>query len=765
MSGHTMSSSEESSSETPGNDTLLLESHVDISSADESFDEAPSNPTSAIVKTEVIDTETADKSVNAHLLTQLAEAKQLAEAARIEGELLQSKLDTASSHAPSIAHRKRKLFAENNLIELLDIDSPTFDIESPDFNYSTLSAPSHMAKYTSAAPTKLPEPPIVATADIKTEQVEPPTNKDPLATSPRPGKKKKKSSAKLPISPEFVDTIDSTFTSQPDEDHDPHSASKVFRNHFMLPGRRKALITWASTLHPDGPIIFSDAEDCQAKLARQQLIESVRKTLQDNPSQPQDDFLEIMSNLAHSPESFFSINRLFSILEKAGISSPKEAAELIRFDPEILKSVIIDINQVEPEETPGEDDATTESDSRLATSRSSLFTGSSFSSFCSSYTRPSFPSIPSTPLPSSTPVPAFTSTPASNSRRNLSFANTTPQPGPFQHSTPGLITPPATPNTPSLYTTLDQHMAQHRIASRFLSEIISYPPSHRLTISKWNAHFLSHPNETPPTPTDYHPRFSTNPTFLDSSFRGEALPGVFRPSNSGLSEKEASDAFTTTHRHTPNSLIQLNNWIMETYPPTNPPFDPSLHSPHLDGFDMSFYGQVASLSLSNFGADKKPHPNACPHKIHDRLSARAFLMSFHDTHKSLSRFLACPELTTIGPSFSTREAFFGFSIPHPTRGGHLVAKPVLFEHNSFSFSNISNQSKCSRCAICGGLLLLPDHITFLTFWWPPGLSTETVTSAMLKAWDAQNIAVCYIHFQTDGIFIPGRKLHNISPGL
>ena len=57
--------------------------------------------------------------------------------------------------------------------------------------------------------------------------------------------------------------------------------------------------------------------------------------------------------------------------------------------------------------------------------------------------------------------------------------------------------------------------------------------------------------------------------------------------------------------------------------------------------------------------------------------------------------------------------FWVIHLPHYK--GSLVMKPALFDHCATSFSLINNRTKIGQCAVCNGLLFLPDHVVFRSF--------------------------------------------------
>ena len=87
--------------------------------------------------------------------------------------------------------------------------------------------------------------------------------------------------------------------------------------------------------------------------------------------------------------------------------------------------------------------------------------------------------------------------------------------------------------------------------------ILDHPYPRRLTLAAW-ADEIQKGSIRPPTPLTYHRRYLTNQAFLKDSFKGEALPGVFRPSNSSLTEEKAVQKFKKSVGHTPALLTNYS---------------------------------------------------------------------------------------------------------------------------------------------------------------------------------------------------------------
>ena len=178
---------------------------------------------------------------------------------------------------------------------------------------------------------------------------------------------------------------------------------------------------------------------------------------------------------------------------------------------------------------------------------------------------------------------------------------------------------------------------------------------------------------------------------------------------------------------------------------------PDLH------FTLQLFGDMDRFNLARSGASLN-NPSKYPHCPRNIVSAKRFISLHSHTLKALEPFIANPLLCTLGPNITSRDQFFWYSIPMKEYKGDLVIKNALFEHNSLSYPFINNTTLIGRCAVCKGLLALPDYITCLAYFWPSDLKPENVTPAIKEVWQAQTISVCWIHVLSDGVYIKGRKL-------
>ena len=181
--------------------------------------------------------------------------------------------------------------------------------------------------------------------------------------------------------------------------------------------------------------------------------------------------------------------------------------------------------------------------------------------------------------------------------------------------------------------------------------------------------------------------------------------------------------------------------------------------------DLNFFSQIEPLELSKNGARKDFVPHVPSHQVRDYVTAQLYMNFKLSKFSDLAKYSVDPCLSTLGPTSSSRDRFFGWSLPHPTMGGHLVAKPVLFDYNAMSYYGHKPSTLVGKCHFCGGLLILPDHVVAIAFWWPEGLLHETLTPDIVSAWNNSEISVCWIHFLTDGVNIPGRHMFDLQKNI
>ena len=773
-------------------------------------DEVSEVPTRKQIKEERLDYDTLQGMVRADSLAKIAQAEAEAKLARARAAEQAANLEDSGLDSLMVATNKRMDMAKLGYCEV--IDEETTPLLEDFFSYN-----SYKPVYVKFDPANLDRGKVESTLrQLKKEdggvnknkgkedngreagrgeKKKDDSNKEKVGDGDGAGKRmnedgeendegganahKKRRKRKPKISPKYIDLSESSFTDLSDQQ--PEFASGVFLHHFLNESRHKALILPLSSLRPQGSLVFSDDTSDPAKQARAEFMNSCRKTL--DFCEKESAMQQILALLCSNPESFFNTVSLIRNLRKAGYSDNKTIASLIAFDDDLGKAVIVDSEdalqqdpapQVSSMLTSILSKSDSSEDSRLVSSLKSSLSYSTSTPLCSPGSTRAFSfSVSSAPssgsLLSPAPRPGSVGVGGILSLRGATAAS--PSPSPILRRRPrgaGLEFLGTNGGRPADVVVSDKgpndvesYLAKFRIASSALSKIMNVPYARRLPVSEWVSR-SSKGLLSVPEPVDYHPRYKGNPGFLAGSFQGEALPGVFRPCSSEFNETQALEAFVFEMGEPPETLVQLNGWVAAKFPPVIPDFDEDVHSVELDSFSLQFYGEIASLNLSKHGVRATNVPNVPKHQVRDHVSARNILLSKLPTLGPLSRYMPDPCLTTLGPTFLTRGVFDGYSIPHPRLEGHLVSRPgVLFDFNAISYRTASRTSLVGICQVCNGLLVCPDHVTYMCFFWPRGLLEEHLTSDIVSVWGKSELSVCWIHFVTDSVFIPGRNLHDL----
>ena len=272
------------------------------------------------------------------------------------------------------------------------------------------------------------------------------------------------------------------------------------------------------------------------------------------------------------------------------------------------------------------------------------------------------------------------------------------------------------------------YLKRHKDMNQFHEKILDYPYPGRLSIAAWTAETRKG-KISKPMPVTYHRRYQTNPSFLKDSFKGEALPGVFRPSDSGLNEEEAKEMFNRDNPMPPPSLAVLNKWTYKKFCPPLPKFDKKYHSIEKKGFDELFYAQMRPLKFSEV-KDPEEDDGRSPHRVWDKAEAEKYVQENFELLQPLAEFIADASLTTIGPPKEKWNDYIGYCVKPPDKDGLLIAK-VMFDYNALSYDYITRNTKVGICAICGGLLALPHHVVALCYWWPEGLKDSQLSCELV----------------------------------
>ena len=788
---------------------------MNISSSEEDFDSNPktdptSFPTSGQLKIKTEASGMTSAEIEAALKSHTLEV-----IARSKTRLNREDLNKSGLSLTEITRREREQAAKLNMVEEIDFEELA-GIEDDCFDFSKLATKDWEPKYVSATPTSIPQDIIDMHKPVKSEkmeghQIDEARSQQVLDNNPLPSKinrwwiKLDESSVGQAVDPKQTnDQGDKQTTVQHDEqgdkqtpeqaadkgdkqppkqavdqggnqppeqpverhtvqakknftsksliscneldsseeDMDPKQATKTFLHFYMKEDRRSALVLELAALHPEGAIIFKDSKEEEEKQkATKDLIARIKARLDNSHSLKEYDHMtDLLQMLSENPRSFLKVNNLVNELLAKGVSDPDEICGRITFDDEVKEPRLLPQHLY------------TKENNTLDPRQASMI--SSYDSRLSSRY-----SCPGTPDTSNTEgscnarsagflTPVFTSTPYGSQSKDDQLVPEPPGKRARMLNFSGV-------DTTQLADTPAQYLIRHKIAAEKLAKISCFPIQGRITVGQWKIK-LRQGLLKKPLPIDYHPRYSNNPLFLTHSFNGEAMPGLFRPCSSKFTEAEAWEAYKEDKGSDPQTLADLNSWTRQKYPPSELVFDPSKHCIECQGYEMQFWTEISQLELSRTGAGTNT-PTAIPHCPRDHVTAHQFWKLHSEFIEPLAPYVAEPLLTTLGPSFASRRRFFWWSITMPKLGGDLVIKDVLFDHNSMSYI-VNNSSKVGRCAVCTGLLLLPDHVTYLAYFRPANMDPTSITPNIVQAWQAQKIAVCFAHALTDAVLKPGRNL-------
>jgi hypothetical protein len=245
-----------------------------------------------------------------------------------------------------------------------------------------------------------------------------------------------------------------------------------------------------------------------------------------------------------------------------------------------------------------------------------------------------------------------------------------------------------------------------------------------------------------PTPLTYHREYSAN--YLAKSFQGEPLPGVYLPCSSRMSETEALVKFVEVNCTEPNTIVDLNKFIEESFPVTAPEWDPTKHASHIRPYSLEFYSRVGIPLLPPGFASIDSDRRAVPYTPYNWELARQRLNIFPELLKPLIPYMADPLLTTLMPHSDIYDCFLGLSLSCPDGTGRLVCRTRPFYKSSMSYPKVSQQTVIGKCSYCEGIYLLPCQGVVLCYYVPDEL--KVVTADIKTAWNRGQISVCAVHF-------------------
>ena len=720
-----------------------------------------------------------DEAVEAALKDHTDKVLQSARAKRsLNNSGLSHTLNNSGLSQTEIIRRVRQIAADKGEFELIDFEVLDADVEG--FDFSVYSSKDFTPDY--VKPDKITVVPGHI-FDLRMVKNDPeqltkgldgsgnalPINRWWRGTNPDPPDEPRACFAH-PKSNTFVDTSADESSNTTCHGKDPAAATKTFTHFFMRPDRRSALVLELSKLHKDGAVVFHVTPE---EAAEKRLFESYKKALNDTNPPGLDHLGEMIDLINENPENFFAVKDIIDELVNKGFRDPAQIVGRIAYDIRMNKPVIlvegqqnVDIIHPDPKiqamlsafDAPNVDvpvPFTRRVDN--PTEANNLGVGSGEDKEKSNNGLPVLetPDLAQHPLRSSMLLsePRFSSTPmgkGSLADKSAFFPKPPAKRSRGYSMEAFLNTSDGAPIEP------EEYLRRHKVAGGYLARIADFPIQGRKTVGAWKALVRQRGLQKPST-YDYHPRYSNSPGFLNQSFSGEALPGVFRPCSSGMSEGEATRAFREAKQLEVTSLKELNDWVKATYPPDPIIFDPERHSIECEGYGLDFWAEIKDLNLARTGASLNSS-GVVPHCPMDKVTTDQYFRLYSEYLEPLVPYVADTLLTTLGPSFATRKDYMWWSIPLPRQGGDLVLKDALFDYNGMSFV-VNNQSQVGRCGVCKGLLVTPHHVTFLAYFHPEGLERDMVNASILQNWAAQRIAVCFIHAVTDAVNKPGRQLH------
>ena len=124
-------------------------------------------------------------------------------------------------------------------------------------------------------------------------------------------------------------------------------------------------------------------------------------------------------------------------------------------------------------------------------------------------------------------------------------------------------------------------------SAKFLKIIITaQQEGTRKTIGDW-IHLAQKDLLAIPSPTTYQRNYSKD--YPSDSFKGEALPGLFLPGTSGWSKNKAAEIFTYKKGQSPKTIMELNEFVQESFPLQIPEYNPKAHFSHKPTFNLEMY--------------------------------------------------------------------------------------------------------------------------------------------------------------------------------
>ena len=187
-----------------------------------------------------------------------------------------------------------------------------------------------------------------------------------------------------------------------------------------------------------------------------------------------------------------------------------------------------------------------------------------------------------------------------------------------------------------------------------------------------------------PTPQSYFPKFTNE--FIEKSFDEEPAPGLYLPGFSGLPFQEACQKYMKGKGHQAPTIVDLNEFILASFPPPQLHFDPDKHTivrPFSPASGNLFYQQIG-LPLEPPMKDKN-----IKHKFYNWDLARMRLNINSDLLTPLVKYITNPLLTTIPFHSDLNPHFIGLCLESTDPEGWLVSRTKSFPTSSAGLRSAS----------------------------------------------------------------------------
>jgi hypothetical protein len=262
-----------------------------------------------------------------------------------------------------------------------------------------------------------------------------------------------------------------------------------------------------------------------------------------------------------------------------------------------------------------------------------------------------------------------------------------------------------------------------------------------------------------PRPWFYHRNY--NKEYLDESFRGEVLPGLYLPCGSNWSEENAVQVFIAEKGRKPNTIVELNGFIEAKFPVILPVWNSLLHVSHVQPYGLKLYPSIGLPIRLPGKRGAREGERSVPYTPYSWELARKRLNMHGDLLTPLVPYMADPLLTTLAFTREVDELFLGLSITAPDGKGRFVARTRPFFNNSLSSAKVTPTTEIGFCSYCHGVYLLPCAYVTLCYYVPNGL--KYLTHDIIAVWKNGLISVCAIHFLNKSKRPSNGLVNSLSP--